>query len=698
MLTKKLLDMKSKRIIILFSVLVFIANTLNAQIDRSTPPEPKPAPEIEIKQPHTFTLDNGLEVIVAQNHEVPMVYFQLAVDVDPVKEEDAVGYVSAAGNLIRNGTENRSKSEIDEAVDYIGANLYTSGNGVYATCMNEHKETLMEILSDIVLNPTYPEEEVNKYKEKEISGLASQKTDASSIASRVGRKLRFQDHPYGEIKTEKTVENITRELIQDYHTNYYKPNKSYLVISGDIQIDEAKKLATEYFGDWKKADVPSHEYPFPELSDEREVAFVNKDGAVQSVVEVTYPVDLEPGSEDAIKTRVMNSILGGGLFSAYLMQNLREDKGFTYGAYSRLNNDPLVGSFLARAEVNGEATDSSVTEFLHEMNRIREEKVDEDHLDLVKNSIYGQFARDMEDPRNYSRYTLNLMRYDLPDDYYQNYLKRVEEVTQDEVQEMAKKYIKPGEATVLVVGNQEKVADKLEKFAGDGKVDFYDIYGNPVEEAETEIGNTTAEDVIENYIKAIGGRENLKKVEDIKQVYVMNMQGREIESRILQKKPDLYKMEMVMNGNVMQKQVFDGEEGVAEGMGQKQTLQGEQLDRMKYEAKLNKFLRYDELGVNLELTGVEKVDGKDTYKIEVENPNGNKHVDFYDVESGLKIQSKSKVQTQQGEMTQVEKYSDYKEVNGVLMPHKMEISGMQNMTMKAKKIEINSGLTKEDFK
>ncbi|MFO8235273.1 MAG: pitrilysin family protein [Bacteroidales bacterium] len=690
--------MKSKRIIILLPALVFMANMLNAQVDRSNPPEPKPAPEIKIKQPQTFTLDNGLEVIVAQNKEVPMVYFQLAVDVDPVKEEDAVGYVEATGNLLRNGTENRSKSEIDEEIDYIGANLSTFSNGFYATCLSEHKGDLMELLSDILLNPTFPEEELGKYQEKEISELSSQKTDASSIANRVGKKLRYKDHPYGEIKTEETIGNITRDLIEEYHENYYKPNASYLVISGDIEPEEAKNLADQYFGGWEQGDAPKHEYSFPEVSEEREIAFVNKNDAVQSVVGITYPVDLKPGSEDAIKARVTNSILGGSGFSAYLMKNLREDKGYTYGAYSSLQNDPLVGSFMARAEVNGEATDSAVTEFLYEMDRIRDERVDEDHLDLVKNSIYGQFARDMEDPRNYSRYTLNLMRYNLPDDYYQTYLQKVEKVTIDEIQQTADKYIKPDEATILVVGNEEEVADKLAKFASDEEVDYYDIYGNPREEAETEIGNTTANDVIEKYIEAIGGREKLEKVEDVKQVFIINMQGRELESRIYQKKPNYYLMEMKMNGNVMQRQIFDGEEGRVEGMGQKQTLEGEQLERFKYEAQLHKFLKYNELDVNMELTGVEKIDGNDAYKVNVEHDNGHKHVDFFDVESGLKVQSQSKVTTQQGEVTQVESYKDYKEVNGVLMPHTQEISGMQSMTMKAKEIEINTGLSKDFFK
>ncbi len=687
-----------KFIIPFLSILIFLSFSANAQLDRSKPPKAKPAPEIEIKKPSTFTLDNGLQVIVAENHEVPMVYFQLAVDVDPVKENDAVGYVNATGQLLRNGTENRTKAEIDEAIDYIGANLYTYTNGIYASVLKSNKDHMLEILADVLINPTFPEEELKKLKQNEISSLAQQKTNASSIARRVGKKLRFKDHPYGEVKTEETIKNITREKVLDYYNTYYKPNTSYLVISGDITMDEAKKAANKYFASWEQGEVPEHKYDFPEMSEGRRVALVNKDDAVQSVISINYPVELKPGDEDAIKARVTNHILGGGGFSAYLMQNLREDKGYTYGAYSSLSNDPYLGHFNAQAEVKGEITDSAVTEFIREMKRIRNEEVDKEHLDLVKNVIYGQFARDMEDPRSYSRYTLNLMRYDLPADYYSNYLKKVEEITIEEVKETAQKYIKPDESIVLVVGNQKEVEDKLKQFDADEQIEIFDKYGNPIEASTTDMGDMTAEEVIDNYIEALGGKKAIQSIKGLKQVYTINMRGQEIESRIYQQKPDKYKMEMLMNGNVMQKQVFDGEKGKMVGMGQEQELQGEQLERLKYESKMHKFLRYDELGVETELVGIEKVNGEDAYKMKVVHANGNKHYDFFDKETGLKVKSQQTISSQGNEMTQVQQFSDYQEINGVKFPFTIEISGMQNMTMKAKNIEVNPGFEEGFFK
>jgi len=688
--------LKSKILTTIVSLLL-IGGPLLGQVDRSEPPKPGPAPEIEFEEPTSFALDNGLEVIVSENHEMPLVSFQLAVDVDPVKEDDAVGYVSAAGNLLRNGTSKREKAEIDETVDFIGASFNTFENGLYASCLTKHSDKLLDVMADVVKNPTFPDEEVDKYKKKSKSQLASSATNASFISRRVGRKLRNGDHPYGEIETEKTIGNITRELCDQYHGQYYKPNTSYLVMVGDITPEKAKEYAEKYFGDWEKADVPTHSYEFPERNKEPKVAFVNKEDAAQSVVSVTYPVDLQVGDPDAIPARVTNNILGGGVFSGYLMQNLREDKGYTYGARSTLSKNEEVGYFKANAEVGTEVTDSAVHEFLHEMNRIRNEKVDDDHLNLVKNVITGSFARNLESARTKAQFALNTKRYDLPADYYSNYLKNVESVSVDEVNKTAQKYILPDESIILVVGDKKKVADKLKRFSGDGQVELYNKVGEPVEEARAMPEGVTADKVIEDYIKATGGRENFKKVETFKQVGSVMMGARTITIKEFKVEPDKFANITEMNGQVVQKQVYNGDKAKVTSMGQEQEVKGEQLKNLKYEAKLFKFLNYDELGVKTELQGVEQVDGEDAYKIKVTNPAGNHHYDYYSMDTGLKIKSKSTQQTQQGEVTTIQKFSDYKEVNGIMLPHTINISGMRSMTLTVDSYKINEEIDESVF-
>ena len=611
-----------------------------AQLDRSTPPEPGPAPEIQFTNPPSFTLENGLQVIVVENHELPVVSFQLTVDADPLMEGDAVGYVAATGDLLRNGTENMTKTEIDQAVDFIGANLSTYSNGIYASGLKKHAGTLQELMAEVLMKPVFPEEELEKYKKNQVSGLTAMRTNPSQISSRVGRKLRYGKHPYGEVMTEETVKNITREKVLDHYQTYYKPNISYLVMVGDIRLEEAKEMAQKYFGSWKRGDVPSHTWESPKNNDHRRVALVNKDDAVQSVIAITYPVDLKPGDPDAIAARLMNNILGGGVFSGYLMQNLREDKGYTYGARSQLSNDPLAGYFSAGAEVGTEVTDSAIHEFLYEMNRIRDEKVDEEHLNLAKNALYGSFARSLEDARTVAGFALNTRRYDLPADYYSDYLKKVEQVTAEDIQHVAQKYILPDQATILVVGNKKEVGQKISRFAMDQQVELYTSAGEPLEESAGIPKDMTAEKVIDRYIEALGGTEKLQAIREVTQKASVSFAGRTIHFEIYRKKPDKLTQRTLMNGTVVSEQVFDGEKATVTAMGQTQELSGKQLENMKHEALMHKFLRYDELGVELSLEGVENVDGTQAYEIKLTHPQGSVRYEYYDVESGLKIKSR----------------------------------------------------------
>ncbi|MEF8983465.1 MAG: pitrilysin family protein [Bacteroidales bacterium] len=691
--------MDSNRTIFIYTLLLFVwvVSSAQAQVDRSEPPKAGPAPEIRFSEPTTFTLDNGLEVIVSENHEMPLVSFQLTIDADPVREGDAAGYVCAAGNLLRNGTSRHEKAEIDEAVDFIGATLNTYKNGIYASCLNKNSEELLEIMSEVVTSPTYPTEEVEKYKKNTISNLTSSETNASFIANRVSRKLRNGRHPYGEVETKATVKNITREDCKNYYNKYYKPNISYLVMVGDITPDEAKSYAKKYFGSWGKEEVPNHNYDFPERTEGTKVAMVDKEDAVQSVISVTYPLKLKVGDEDAIKTQVMNNILGGGVFSGYLMQNLREDKGYTYGARSNISKDTDVGYFRANAEVGTEVTDSAVHEFLHEMERIRNEKADPEHLDLVKNVITGQFARSLEDAQTIARFALNTKRYDLPGDYYANYLKNVEKVTADEVQQVAQKYILPDESIIVVVGDKENVSEKLGRFDADEQVEMYDHTGEPIEAAAPLPEDLTPEKVVEEYIEAIGGRKQINNIKDLQQTGSVSMNGRTITIKTYREAPDKYANVTEMNGQVMQKQVYDGEEGKMTGMGEERQIKGDQLKNLRYEARMFKFLNYNELDVELELRGIESVEGEKAYEIRVTNPAGQVHYDYYSIDTGLKIQTKSTQQTQQGEVTTIQKFSDYKTVNGVKFPYTIEISGMRSMTLKIDNYKVNEGIDSSVF-
>ena len=673
--------MKNIKAVIILILAFFVTNIANAQLDRSVQPKPGPAPEFKIGEYQTFTLDNGLKVIVVENNKVPRVSYQLTVDVDPIYEKDAIGYVSMTGNLLRAGTTNRTKVEIDEAIDFIGADLYTFQNGLYGLTLTKHKDEFLQVLSDVLLNPTFPEDEIEKTKKQSISGLVSSKTNPGFIANRVGQKLRNGNHPYGEIESEKTIENISRDLLVNYYNKYYKPNTSYLVIVGDITLKDAKEDAEKYFGSWSKGEVPQHEYQFPNKNIGTRVALVHKEGAVQSYINITYPVNLKVGDKDAIPAIIANNVLGSGVFSARLLANLREDKGYTYGAYSSLSRDPLVGNFRAYAQVGTDVTDDAVNQFIIEMNRMKTEQVDKETLNLFKTVLTGDVARSLEDPQTIARFAVNTLKYNLPKDYYQKYFENIDAVTPEQILEISKKYIDADQAIIVVVGDKEKVYESLKKYSSSGKVELYDMYGNPIkEEVKKEIPeDINAENIIEKYIEAIGGKEKLEQINDITLEATTSVNGMEIKQKTIMKAPNKYAMIMSMNGNEMMKQMFNGERAIMKSFQGEQEIVGEELENLKIDATINNELKYKELGVELTLESIESIDGKDAYKVKVVNPTGKTTFDFYDLETGLKVLSKETITAPQGEFTQMQAFSDYQEVDGILFPFVITISGVQNM-------------------
>lgn len=691
--------MKNIKSIIIVVAILFLSNTLFAQLDRSIQPKPGPAPEFKIGEHQYFTLDNGLKVIVVENHKTPRISYQLTVDVDPVMENDAIGYISMAGDLMRSGTKNKSKIEIDEAVDFIGADLYTFQNGMYGLSLTSHKDEFLSIMSDVLLNPSFPEEEMEKSKKQQISGLVSSKTDPAFIANRVGQKLRNQNHPYGEISTESTIEKITRENLVNYYNTYFRPNVSYLVIVGDISLKQAKKDAKKYFGSWVKADVPKHEYQFPNKNVGTRVVLVNKDDAVQSYINITYPVNLKTGDPNAIPSVLANDVLGSGVFSARLISNLREDKGYTYGAYSRLSTDALVGYFSAYAQVASDVTEDAVNQFIIEMNRMKNELVDNETLALFKTVRTGNFARSLEDPQTIAQFAFNALKYNLPADYYQTYLEKVEAVTPEKIEAVSKTYIDPEQAIIIVVGDKSKLLEPLKRFSANGEVEVYDIYGNQIKEDDTKTipAGVTAESVIEKYIEAIGGKENLEKIQDITLISTTNMNGMDIKQTIYQKAPNKYAMLMSMNGNVMMQQGFNGVRGIMKGFQGEQEIAGDDLENLKVQAVLNAELKYQELGIITSLEAIESVEGNDAFKLKIVSPTGKTSFDYFDVESGLKVQSKETTVVPQGEFTTIQNYLDYQEVNGVKFPYLVKISGVQNMEFKVESISINTNLSDDLF-
>ena len=681
--------------LILFMFSLMITSVTMAQIDRSKAPAAGPAPKIQLGDYESFKLENGLQVFLVENHKTPRVSWQLFINRDAVLEGENAGMQSLMGSMLMTGTTTKSKAQIDEAMDFIGANVSTSANGGYASSLTKHKETTLSLLSDVTLNPTFPEVELEKLKKQTISGLMSNSSDPAAMSQNVSSVMKYgKDHPYGEVETEESVQTVTAEMCKSFYNVYFKPNVSYLIIVGDISKKEALPMVEKYFGSWAKGDVPTHEYKMPTAPSVTEVDFVNKPGAVQSTISIVYPVDLKPGTNDVIASSVMNAILGNSGFMARLIQNIREDKAYTYGAYSSLSSDELVGSFYAGAEVRNEVTDSSIVEFLAEMNRLTTEKVGAEELQDVKNYLNGRFARSLERPQTVARFALNTARYNLPSDYYATYLERLQAVTAEQVMEMAKKYLLSENAHIVVVGNKAEVANKLKAF---GKVNYFDAFGNPVADVEPIPEGVTPEGVVNSYLDAIGGKSKLEKVKTSDITMSSTMQGMPLAIHVVIKNSDKMLLNITSGEMAIQKVVINGSKGKMSGMMGAKDLSKEEVDT--YLEGNNIFEELHLADFTLNLVHIEEINSVMAYKLDLTGKDGKVISYFYDVKTGLKVATIKTEDSPKGPVTSTTLLKDYTDVNGINVPYTIiENNDGQVMEMKVEKIALGGKISESNFK
>jgi len=619
----------------------------NAQLDRSIVPTALPNPAINIPTPNQFTLDNGLKVIVVENHKQPKVSFQLFTDYPVLNEGNKAGVSNLMGEMLGSGTMTYSKDIFDEKMDFMGANFYPNSRGFFASSLSKHTPKLLELLSSVITEPAFTEAEFKRLINQTISGLSQTGSSADAMANNVSSIVNYgEKHPYGEVVTEKTVKNITLDDVSNFYNNL-SPSNSYLVVVGDITPDKALEYAKTSFGIWK-IPAPIGQLVIPNLvkSTGNQVYFIDKPGAVQSVIQISHSMELKPGSEDEIKLKVLNKVLGGGGFSARLMKNLREDKAYTYGCYSSMSSDELIGEFSAGGNFRNEVTDSAIVQILKEIQLITEDVVLDSELDLTKKSMTGAFARSLENPQTVARFALNTIRYNLPANYYATYLQKLEKVTKEDMLMAANKYLNPKNLNIIVVGNTE-VAEKLIKFDTDGKISYKDPFGKDVVMLKTVVEGVTAKSVVHNFMlksyiaddQATIDTKN-KKIAYIKSTattFIPQMNA-EMTLTTYKAKPNKVAMTVTAGDMAVQKDWFNGEKGGKFIMmqGDSELTADEVAEKQTPNFPFTQLFYFTEASTQTELLGIEDIEGVDYYKIKItETGNDDITHEFYNKTTGL---------------------------------------------------------------
>ncbi|MDP4834053.1 MAG: insulinase family protein, partial [Schleiferiaceae bacterium] len=321
-----------KRILIALSLVASVA--ASAQIDRSIRPTAAPARTPTIAQYQKFQLKNGLTVLLVEDHKLPRISLSLTMDVGQVLEGDKSGTVSLLGDLLSEGTNAYTKEALDEKVDFIGARLSTGGTSVGAGGLSKYAEDLFALSAEVAQRPTLPQAGFDKIKERTLSGLKSQKDDAAAIQSNIFNARVFgANHPNGELTTEASVANVTLADCKKAYATYWKPNIAVLTIVGDIDLARAKALAEAHYGGWKGKFAKKASFPAPADLSGIQIQVANRPSSVQSNIQIGNTIELPIGHPDLEALRVMNEVLGAGS-AGRLFRNLREDKAYTYGAYS----------------------------------------------------------------------------------------------------------------------------------------------------------------------------------------------------------------------------------------------------------------------------------------------------------------------------------------------------------------------------
>ncbi len=685
-----------KKILSITFILFFALHASFAQVDRTHRPEATEARTPQLGQPEVFVLDNGLKVFVVKDSKLPRVSMSLVFNMGPIYEGDKAGFVEMGGELMRAGTTSKTKAELDEEVDFMGASLSVSMGSVYASSLSKYNEDIMAIMADVVMNPAFNAEEFAKIKTKMLSSVESSKDEPSSINRQVyGALIYGKDNPFGEFITEETVNKATAEDCKNLYNTYWKPNIAYLAIVGDIKPKAAKKLAEKYFGNWAQGEVTKYKLESLNNSQPTHVALINRDASVQSVVRIGNRIVLHPGDADIAAMSVANEILGGGM-NGRLFRNLREDKAFTYGAYSGYGTSEYVSSFSASAEVRNEVTDSAIAEFLLEINKIRTEDVSENELRLAKSALSGSFGRSLENASTIANFAINIDRYNLPEDYYQNYLTRLQAVTIEDVKRVTNKYMEYNNLLICVTGKASEVGN-LAQF---GEVQYYDMYANkttapmmPVPEGVTVIS------VIDNYITAIGGKEALAKITSLEMDMEISMaqMPQPLKMKMAQDlTKSYYFMELTMGSMSLEKTTYDGKVGKKTSQGQTVVLEGEELEGVKDQAA-NAFdeLNYFNEGYTVTLVGLKTSDNQKVYVVDITDASGIKETSYYSVETGLKVMTMASQETPQGSMSIVDKITEYKEFNGIKVPAKFtKTMGPQELNFELVKFEANKKFDK----
>jgi zinc protease len=473
--------------VVAIAALPLIALPLLAQgtFDRTKPPELGPPPRVSLPPIITRELPNGLKLMIVEQHELPLADFALVIGSGGTADPGGKGGVAnLTAQMLREGTTSRKSLDIADQSSFLGISLFPQASWE-STTLSLHTPTAqldsaLALFADVALHPSFPANEFDRIKKNRLTELLQLRDQGPAIANTAFPAILYgAGHPYGVplIGTEASVTSLSTADLQSYYQTNFKPNNATLIVVGDVNPAQIEQKINSLFGSWQRGNVAPLNYAEPPKASGTTIYLIDKPGAAQSSFRIGS-VGVPRSTKDYFALTVMNTILGGS-FSSRLMQNLREAKGYTYGAASRFDMRRAAGPFTAQAEIVSAKSDSALIEFMKELNNIRQ-TVPASELSRAKRYLQLQLPENFETTRDIAAALVPVALYNLPLDYYNTYVQNVEAVTQADVNRVAQQYINPSSLAIVIVGDRKTIEQAL-KSTNIGPITIRDISGLPIQ-------------------------------------------------------------------------------------------------------------------------------------------------------------------------------------------------------------------------
>ncbi len=670
-------------------------------IDVTKRPEPGPLTAVRFPAFQTLTLSNGLKVFVVEDHEQPTIAFRVQISVGSIADPPGkAGAMEMLVDMLTKGTRTRSALDIAQALDSIGASLTTSAGGdamyVVASGLKKYSGQILSVLADILQRPTFPESELQKYKQQVIAGLQHEKTQPFTIGNKLARKIIYgNDHPYAQSPTEESVNAITAEDLRALHQQYLVPNLISIAVVGDATVQEARQWIEQFFGNWERHAIQIPKVPKPHVAPSG-VYFIERPGSVQSTLIATAPA-VPYAHPDYEKLRLASEMLGSG-FGGWFFKTLRETYGYTYTPFAFLTRAKYANRFVGAADVRNPVTDSALTVMIDQIVKLGSQGPTAEELYRIQRHTVGSYLMSFES----SSFVASLIqRADLFGESFEHlkqFPQRYMSYTPADVQTVAARYLAPGNLRFVIVGDPSVQA----KLANFGNVYRYDLDLQPITDTATsgETISFSVNEILDRYEKAVGGKENIQKIHTVRATGSITMASgpQQFSGSFLKeiKRPDQghYKLSLptfthevwVSKGKVW-------EQAMGQPTQQKTGTDAEELSRNVL--SLFPLLDLADAGYTLEVDGLRG--GK--IAIKATSPGGKVIRYFVDPETYLITKIQRTIENPQGGTTPItEEILEYMTVNGVQLPKKTQTRvGPITITEEIQQYEINIPLEDQIF-